>query len=96
MEIERFTSVPNGQGGYTQEWTVIAQINGTIDMLQGGINTDQQKVKEDSTHILIVIGTLDIKQGDRVRAFDKAYDVQYVDDPLNMGHHLEIELKVRG
>lgn len=94
MKTRRYLPVKNSFGGYTQEWSDNVTFEGVIDLLTGGQSTSQQKISEDSTHILICEEIFDIKMGDRVIANGKWYDVTFVDEPF--GHHLEVELKYRG
>lgn len=87
-------AVQKDDGMWEQRWVDYLEIDGVIDMLTGGYSTSQQKVVEDSTHILIT-DVVDIQKGDRVITNGNWYDVMYVDNPLNMDDHLEIELMYR-
>lgn len=69
-------------------------VEGVLDLLAGSTVFKYAKMQEESTHILIS-DVVDIKEGDVLinQYSNKKYEVTYVDNPLNMDDHLEIELK---
>jgi SPP1 family predicted phage head-tail adaptor len=96
IEIQRFTSVPNGIGGYIETWaTYLADYDGIIDQLSGNEILSADKISPNSTHILIGV-VADIKEDDRVLYNGKIYNVKNVDNPMNMDRHLEILLEYKG
>lgn len=96
IKVERFTSVSNGYGGYTETWsTHINNYPGALDQLSGNEFVKADKTFPGSTHILI--GDIaDITENDRVIFNGKQYDIKNVDNPMNMDRHLEILLEYKG
>jgi hypothetical protein len=84
-------------GGVTKSWAVDYSITGYIDLLSG---TDQtananSAFLEESTHIAIITES-SLKPTDKQRLQDvsgKLYEITYVDDPVGIGHHLELYLR---
>ena len=94
--IQRYTAISNGVGGYTQTWSnLIDDYDGIFDQLSGNERLSADKISPNSTHILIG-GVVDVKESDRVIHNNKIFDVKNVDDPMNMGRHLEILLEYKG
>ena len=97
--IQHQTRVPDGIGGHKLTWDTYEEVKGYIDMLGGtDINTKQNAITEDSTHILIIP---DFAEGitDKMRVVDKDnryYTITYSDDPMGQGHHNEIYIKFGG
>lgn len=87
---------PDGFGGKITKWTdVINNIQGYLDLTSGSdINQYENAITEQSTHVLIIPKyRADIT--DKMRIIDsknRAYFVNYVDDPVGVNHHLEIYL----
>lgn len=97
--IKQRTSVPDGIGGQTLTWSDVDIVHGYLDMLTGSDeNTVQNAFVEQSTHILIVPKYTEVIT-DKMRVVDamgRYYDITYVDNPVNVNHHLEIYLKFGG
>ncbi|MFL0361808.1 hypothetical protein ACH0BF_02165 [Pseudobacillus sp. 179-B 2D1 NHS] len=69
-------------------------VEGVLDLLTGSTVFKYARMQEESTHILIC-DVVDVKENDILinQYSNKKYEVTYVDNPLNMNDHLEIELK---
>lgn len=88
---------PNGIGGVIATAETVMTIRGFIDLLSGDEKTDNQARLEDSTHILITNFVTGIKRGHRiVDSSGVTYEVKLVDDPVGLGHHLEVYLRFVG
>lgn len=99
FKVEQNIRMPDGEGGWITGWIDVPSLalEGYLDLVTG---TNQTKYIhnaqiEESTHVLIVPT---VKDGitDKMRIVDskdRAYQVTYVDDPVGLGHHLEIYLK---
>ena len=72
----------------------VAEFIGYMDMLVGNESTDKLAYLADSTHIILTKDmTVNIEIEDKIEASGKSYEVTYVDNPVNIGHHLEIYVK---
>ncbi|WPC09777.1 phage head closure protein [Globicatella sp. PHS-GS-PNBC-21-1553] len=90
------TVTPDGFGGQITVWNdAIYNIKGYLDMLTGSDrNQSENAVTERSTHVLI-IPEMRNDLNDKMRIVDsngRAYLIEYVDDPVGVGHHLEVYL----
>lgn len=99
FKIEQNSRMPDGEGGWITGWLEVPNlsITGYLDLITGSNQSKHihNAQLEESTHILIVP---EFKDGitDKMRVVDsknRAYQITYVDDPVGIGHHLEIYLK---
>ncbi|MGQ7452357.1 phage head-tail adapter protein [Streptococcus suis] len=72
----------------------VAVFVGYMDMLDGSESTDKLAYLADSTHVILTKDTtVNAEIDDKIEVNGKTYEVTYVDDPVNIGHHLEIYVK---
>ena len=72
----------------------VAVFTGYMDMLDGNESTDKLAYLADSTHIILTKDmTVNAEIEDKIEVNGKSYEVTYVDNPVNIGHHLEIYVK---
>lgn len=72
----------------------VAEFIGYMDMLDGNESTDKLAYLEDSTHVILTkYMTVNAEIEDKIEVNGKSYEVTYVDNPVNIGHHLEIYVK---
>lgn len=90
----------DGIGGFSSTWTEARTLYGYIDLLTG---TDlptgslDNAFVENSTHVAILPDGGQVTDEDILEGPDgKKYDVIYVDDPVGVGHHLEVYLRRGG
>lgn len=83
----------NEYGNNIYSWIDIGEIRGYLDFITIRKGQIAQKFVEDSTHVFITEDIVDLEQGDRLVINGKTYEINYVDNPLNLNRHLEIELK---
>lgn len=94
FNIERYSEESDGIGGVTQDWKQHTTGYGYVDMLTGRETTTQNAFTEESTHVLVTdTACYDIEKADRVVYNEENYEITFVDNPLGIGHHLEIYLK---
>lgn len=92
--------VSDGKGGYTVPKDVIFEGRGYIDFQSDTDSmTKANTIYPDATHILIYMPEYNDYRpfvggiGDHVSSNGTDYVITYVDDVLNIGHHLEIPLR---
>lgn len=95
-EIYHVNLLPDGIGGNTTKETLFQTVNGWMDLFSGtDRNTIQNAQTQDSTHILITdkfyVG---IEDSMFVKHEGKKYQITLVDNPVSVGHHLELYLKL--
>lgn len=97
FKVQKNSRMPDGEGGFITGWQDVLDLSGYLDLVSGS-NQNQfihHAAVEESTHILIVPTVTD-SITDKMRIIDsknRAYQITYVDDPVGIGHHLEIYLK---
>ena len=89
------TNQPDGMGGIIQEWNPAGSLTGILDMISGSNQNimTQNAILEQSTHMLMTDYREDLN--DAMRILDhkgRVYSINYIDDPVGIGHHLEIYL----
>ena len=92
-----FKTIANGENELGQEifeYKKVAEFIGYMDMLDGNESTDKLAYLADSTHIILTKDmAVNAEIEDKIEASGKSYEVTYVDNPVNIGHHLEIYVK---
>ena len=92
-----FKTIANGENELGQEifeYKKVAEFIGYMDMLDGNESTDKLAYLADSTHIILTKDmTANAEIEDKIEVSGKSYEVTYVDNPVNIGHHLEIYVK---
>ena len=90
-------TIANGENELGQEifeHKKVAEFIGYMDMLDGNESTDKLAYLADSTHIILTKDmTVNVEIEDKIEVNGKSYEVTYVDNPVNIGHHLEIYVK---
>ena len=90
-------TIANGENELGQEifeYKKVAEFIGYMDMLDGNESTDKLAYLVDSTHIILTKDmTFSAEIEDKIEVNGKTYEVTYVDNPVNIGHHLEIYVK---
>ena len=96
--IQRSEKLPDGIGGYTESWENFKTVEGYLDLVNGtDLNNTQNAITEDSMHLLIIPDYLyGITDKMRVVAENRTYDINYVDDPVGIHHHIELYLTFGG
>lgn len=81
-----------GQEIYEHKRTAV--FTGYMDMITGTEAVERLAYLKDSTHVILTKDmTVKAEAEDKIEVNGKTYDVTYVDDPVNLGHHLEIYVK---
>ena len=101
--VQKLTQIDDGIGGVKEQWDDHITIEGYLDMMTGTDQPNNQQGSlnnafvEESTHVLVVPNGADVDIDDSMRVVGggKAYDVTFVDDPVGVGHHLEVYLRYR-
>lgn len=93
-KISKRTDTPSEYGTESYSWAKSGLVSGFMDIISIEKGMQSSKIIEDSTHIFITTKIVDVKTGDRLEIKGKSYEVNHVDNPMMMNHHLEIELKL--
>ncbi|MGT2768793.1 phage head-tail adapter protein [Streptococcus ictaluri] len=81
-----------GQPIYCHEKSIV--FTGWLDMLSGD-ERDPKAIPTSSSHVIITPDTtISITNADRIMGNGTIYEITFVDNPVNIDHHLEIYLKV--
>lgn len=81
-------------GTEVTSWIDLGNVSGYLDTISTSKSEVAGKIVQDSTHMFLTREIEDIKQGDRLKFGASMYEINYVDNPMDMNHHLEIELKL--
>lgn len=99
--LQTSTIDKNASGEHVSTWTDRRQLFGYLDMMTGstGYMAYNAKIQE-STHVFLcdyeqLPKGVDAETARMVIA-GKVYDVTYIDNPMELGEHLEIFLKYTG
>lgn len=100
-QLQTATYAPNTSGELVPTWETRRQLFGYLDMMSGsaGYMAYNAKIQE-STHVFMCDHEQLPKGVDaetaRMVIAGKVYDVTYIDNPMELGEHLEIFLKYTG
>ncbi|HEL2058771.1 TPA: phage head closure protein [Streptococcus suis] len=84
----------NALGQKVYDFVESEKLEGFLDMLTGN-EADRATALTSSTHIFLTKQVdVQITTKDRIRSKGIDYEVSFVDNPVNLDHHLEIYLKV--
>ncbi|HEL2218557.1 TPA: phage head closure protein [Streptococcus suis] len=84
----------NALGQKVYDFVESEKLEGFLDMLTGN-EADRATALTSSTHSFLTKQVdVQITTKDRIRAKGIDYEVSFVDNPVNLDHHLEIYLKV--
>ena len=97
LQLHKKSEVKNDLGKVVYEYTYLRDFDGIIDQLSANEVLAADKLKKESTHVLITFDVLlDVSEQDRIIDGDKQYRVQTVDNPMGLGQHLEVILYYEG
>lgn len=94
--IQRYTTVDDGYGGEKQEWQDHLEVDGFLDQLSSDEVLASDRINAISTHVFITFDISDITPSDRAIIGGKVYNIQNVDNPMQMDEQLEITLEYTG
>ena len=100
-EIQTFTSSENEIGESVKSWETTQELTGFIDLSGGDsrYTVFDAKVQE-STHIFICdytpLNPLVTAENSRMKINGRIYDIQLIDNPMELCEQLEIYLKLTG
>ena len=90
----RTAGTKNDYGEASDTWSLVTTIQGTIQPKSGNTSRVESGILESSTHRLYCLVASNIRNGDKVKdPHDVMYDVLFVADPGNRGHHYQVDLK---
>lgn len=88
------TTVKNDLGQYIASYTPNGNFKGWLDMLGGDETIDQKAIIVNSTHVIVTPDiAVKLSIADHIDYNGRIYEVTFVDNPVNINHHLEIYLK---
>lgn len=99
--LERLTTSQNAIGEPIKAWETAQTLHGYLDMLsESKTNQALSAFIGDSTHVFIcdyvqLPAGLDAENS-RFTCDGKNYQVEYIDNPMNLNYQLEIYLKLSG
>lgn len=101
IEINQGTE-KNAIGEYESSWIEVITVNGFLDLMSGDSKHIPFNAKiQESTHVFIcdyhdLKGLSITSENSRIVIDDQIYQVQLIDDPMNLHQHLEVLLKYVG
>lgn len=99
FEIQKSTGVDDGIGGKTWSWAEHLHITGYLDMQSGtDANTVQPAFLREATHVLVTDRYFPgvTEKMRLVDSYGRIYSILFVDDPVDLHHHIEIYAKEVG
>lgn len=91
--IKRKTSTDDGGGSSNDTWATYKTIKGLIILASGTERRLNEKKSIIATHTLFC-APVDINATDCIEYNGNTFEVLLLDNPLNLGHHLEIDLQL--
>lgn len=94
FSVLRASVLENGIGGFSTEWTAVAEGLCRLRPMTGTEQESGDKKTVFGSHRLYC-APLDVTETDRIRVDYQEYDILWIKNPMSMGNHLEIELELR-
>lgn len=100
LKYETLTKTPTGE--QVKEWAELQTIKGFLDLMSSGKDyATYNKAMSESTHVFVCdYVSIVLPNGKKAKATElkatidgEDYDVQYIDNPMQLNYHLEIFLK---
>ncbi len=92
--IQRAVDVSDDAGYKVSSWQTVYIIKGCLDMVSGNSSYMAHSEQTQYTHIFICRPfSLLVTPKDRVVIGNSVFDIVFIDDPVRMKHHTEIQLK---
>lgn len=98
-QLQTKTIEKNTIGEGTQKWTTVQTLKGWLDYMAGSADYINYNAKtEETTHVFICDYTPITYTEEQARLLinGKPYDIEKIDDPMELHYHLEIYLKYVG
>ena len=98
-QLQTKTATKSAIGVNKAEWKTVKTLTGFLDFMSGGAETANYNAKiQESTHVFICdYEPLNFAESEiRLLINGKVYDVQLVDNPMELNYHLEFYLKYIG
>lgn len=97
LQLYKHSEIKNDLGKVVYEYDYLQDFDGIIDQLRANEILAADKLKKESTHVLMTFDVLlNVSEQDRIIDGDKRYRVQTVDNPMGLNQHLEIILFYEG
>lgn len=99
--LEKLTTSENAIGEVIKSWETVQTLHGFLDLLsETKTNTSLNAFIGDSTHVFMCdyVALPEGVTADNTRFIcnGQRYEVEYIDNPMNLNYHLEIFLKYSG
>lgn len=82
LEVRRATAAPDGQGGQSRTWTVVATVPARLSQPSDTERTSGAQHGVDITHSVYLAPTADVRRGDELRLLDGDGEVLDVEATL--------------
>ena len=93
LTLQRTTKIPDRGGRFTDGWGKISDIVGKLRVLSGRERYIDQRKAFEVTHRFYCTTQTEVKEEDQfLDAWGRAYRISSVDNPMQMNHHLQIDL----
>lgn len=104
VSVDKAANTENEFGEPVKGWQTVATLTGFLDLQSGNKGNTLKTFLEDSTHVFVCdyvnlsAAGVNVKQTENLRVTHNgnAYDVVYIDNPMELNYHLEIYLKFVG
>ncbi|WP_420959902.1 phage head closure protein [Brucella sp. IR073] len=96
LALERLAPVPDGIGGYTEDWQEIATLWGRIEPVSDTARTFGQQPLEEITHRITLRFRDDIASGMRLRKGQRVFTILTVHDPNESGRYCLCRVREEG
>lgn len=94
------SSIENEIGEHINTWDDLITIKGWLDLSSGNYTKSHKTKTEESTHVLLTDYNKTVRELDpsqcRCLINNRIYEVNFIDDPMEIHDHLEITLKLVG
>ena len=93
IELERFESVPDGAGGWTQDWVSQGTLRAMMQPVSGRERMEYERIQATVSYRCVIRFRDDIRASDRVLYNGKAYAIRYFFDIEERRKWLEMALE---
>jgi SPP1 family predicted phage head-tail adaptor len=96
LSLQAVTAVPDGFGGFAEEWTEVATVFGRIEPLAADSRFGADQTLETVTHRITLRHRQGLQSGMRFSKADRVFDIVTVHDPDETGRYLVCRVRETG
>lgn len=94
IELQRLSRIPDGGGGYSEEWATYAEVWAEVRPLSGRERYQAQQVEASANYRIRIYNRDDISPADRILWRGKLLNIRFIADAGSRALYLDIDAEI--